>query len=100
MIYSKIQEVFFNTLNFQLDFSNLLTTTNNQGPYFFSTIFDRLPWDVSLILPLAPPKNLIFTTMSFEILQENDLFFCTLSKITNFYTYSPSSGMYLGTIGI
>ena len=92
---------YFSTpLNFQLDFSNLLTTTNNQGPYFFSPIFDRLSWDVSLILPLAPPKNLIFTTMSFEILQENDLFFCTLSKITNFYTYSPSSGMYLGTIGI
>ena len=39
--------------------SLLFSTVLNMRPYFFETIFSRGFWDMSLLLPLAPPKKFI-----------------------------------------
>ena len=39
--------------------SVLFSTVLNMRPYFFETIFSRGFWDMSLLLPLAPPKKFI-----------------------------------------
>ena len=39
--------------------TNLLTRAHQKGPYFSETIFYRVFWDMSLILPEAPRKKFI-----------------------------------------
>ena len=80
-------------LNFHLHFSNLLTRANNQGLYFLFSTFDGLSLGIGLILPGAPRKKLIFTTMSLEIYQGKCHFLCTFSIITYFNAYSPPCNM-------
>ena len=39
--------------------SVLFSTVLNMRPYFFETVFSRGFWDMSNLLPLAPPKKFI-----------------------------------------
>ena len=56
---------FFENSNFlptksdKMMISILFSTVLNMRPYFFETIFSRGFWDMSLLLPLAPPKKFI-----------------------------------------
>jgi hypothetical protein len=66
---------FFENSNFlptksdKLMISVLFSTVLNMRPYFFETIFSRGFWDMSLLLPLAPPKKLILCS-GFEIIEK------------------------------
>jgi hypothetical protein len=40
-------------------------------PYFFETIFSRGFWDMSLLLPLAPPKKFILCSGFDKKIQTN-----------------------------
>ena len=42
--------------------TNLLTRTHQKPPCFFKTIFYKVFWDMSLILPEAPRKKFILFT--------------------------------------
>ena len=87
-------------LNIHLHFSNLLTRANNQGLYFLFSTFDGLSLGIGLILPGAPRKKLIFTTMSPEIQGVKCHFFHTFFTITYFNSNSPPSNMDLHKIYI
>ena len=50
---------FLPTKNDKMMISILFSTVLNMRPYFFETIFGRGFWDMSLLLPLAPPKKFI-----------------------------------------
>ena len=50
---------FLPTKNYKMTISILFSTVLNMRPYFFETIFSRGFWDMSLLLPLAPPKKFI-----------------------------------------
>ena len=53
--YSKILTFF----NRNWPKTNLLTRAHQKGPYFSETIFCRVFWGMSLILPEAPRKKFI-----------------------------------------
>ena len=50
---------FSSTKNDKLMISALFSTVLNMKPYFSETIFSRGFWDMSHLLPLAPPKKFI-----------------------------------------
>ena len=50
---------FLPTKSDKLMISVLFSTVLNMKLYFFETIFSRGFWDMSLLLPLAPPKKFI-----------------------------------------
>ena len=50
---------FLPTKSDKMMISILFSTVLNMRPYFFETIFSRGFWDMSLLLPLAPPKKFI-----------------------------------------
>ena len=51
--------------------SILFSTALNMRPYFFETIFSRGFWDMSLLLPLAPPKKLFLCSGFDKKIQKN-----------------------------
>ena len=59
--------------------TNLLTRAHQKGPYFSETIFYRVFWDMSLILPEAPRKKFILCSGFDKICIKNTTkssFFC------------------------
>ena len=59
--------------------TNLLTRAHQKGPYFSETIFYRVFWDMSLILPEAPRKKFILCSGFDKICKKNSAkssFFC------------------------
>ena len=59
--------------------TNLLTRAHQKGPYFSETIFCRVFWDMSLILPEAPRKKFILCSGFDKICIKNTTkssFFC------------------------
>ena len=50
---------FLPTKSDKMMISILFSTVLNMRPYIFETIFSRVFWDMSLLLPLAPPKKFI-----------------------------------------
>ena len=53
---------FLPTKSDKMMISILFSTVLNMRPYFFETIFSRVFWDMSLLLPLSPPKKFILFT--------------------------------------
>ena len=68
--------------------TNLLTRAHQKGPYFSETIFYRVFWDMSLILPEAPRKKFILCSGFDKICIKNTTkssFFCL--KTPQFWLY-------------
>ena len=72
--------------------TNLLTRAHQKGPYFSETIFYRVFWDMSLILPEAPRKKFILCSGFDKICIKNTTkssFFCL--KAPQFWLYCSSN---------
>ena len=71
--------------------TNLLTRAHQKGPYFSETIFCRVFWDMSLILPEAPRKKFILFSGFDKICKKKatkSLFFCLKTPQFQFYCFS------------
>ena len=71
--------------------TNLLTRAHQKGPFFSETIFCRVFWDMSPILPEAPRKKFILCSGFDKICKKNttkSLFFCLKTPQFRLYCFS------------